>query len=195
MHSSFEEFKKHVLQRPDKSAKKSIDEKIKPLCNCINALPGFVTLSSCSGRITLTTQTNKKLSTWIYTTHDLAKPSDVLSALKEYSLQGKDLPRVEFKQESAILHLALPTPEQAICFINSAARQCGFGRFGITSIQPDHTVVELICLQHLSVPVFDQTILVEEEYLSYLVELANVKLQKSWQAIEKLTAYFAAKSI
>lgn len=182
----FKEYKEQILARPDKSAKGGIDKKIKPLCDLINAKEDFVTLSSCSGRIALTTLTNKLESRWVFVTHEKANPEELITALKEY----KEKFAVEFKQESAILHIAVSSIEKANEFIQKAARQCGFGRFGITSVKDNHCVVELVCAKHISAPVFDKEILVSDEYITYLVEQGNDKLTINWTAIDLLEAYF-----
>ena len=56
----FKQRKKDVLFKDDKSFKKSWDEKIVKLCEKINSLENYYTTSSCSGRIVLMVNQDKK---------------------------------------------------------------------------------------------------------------------------------------
>ena len=182
----FDVFKKQVLSRPDRSAKGDIDKQIRELCDVINEKKDFVTLSSCSGRICLLEVDRKNEAQWLTVTHDLAQAEDFIEALRQY--KGEKV--IEFREESVILHLACRTLGDATLIIEDAARQCGFGRFGIISVK-DKYVVELICMQHLTVPVFNKKQLVCNEYIEYLVNEGNAKLKKSWNAIERLEKFFS----
>src|SRR3989344_4894109 len=57
---SFLRRKTSVLSKSDKSFIGKWDEKIIPLCNKINSSPNYYTTSSCSGRIVLMIDQNKK---------------------------------------------------------------------------------------------------------------------------------------
>ena len=52
--------KKSILSKPDKSSKKSWDKKIIKLCDKINLSENYYTTSSCSGRIVLMQDQEKK---------------------------------------------------------------------------------------------------------------------------------------
>lgn len=183
----FNKKKQEILRKEDQSNKGSIDNKIQKLCETINQSPDFVTSSSCAGRILLVKsfeKKNKQPKAWIWATHDLATKEEVSRVLKEY--KGKE-PLI-FKQESAILHIYCRSLEYAEQFIETA-RSSGFKRAGIITTKK-HSIVEIICLEQLAVPVFDKTILVQEKYLSYIIEEANKKLEKSWNCIKRLQETF-----
>ena len=58
--NKFSQRKKSLLEKKDKSSKNSWDKKIIKLCNKINKLEDYYTTSSCSGRIVLIINQNKK---------------------------------------------------------------------------------------------------------------------------------------
>ena len=66
---------------------------------------------------------------------------------------------------------------------------CGFGKSGIISTNEKY-VIQLMCPEQISTPVFDQKILVSEDYLDYLIQEANRKLERSWKNIERLREFF-----
>src|SRR3989338_7510974 len=68
---SFENEKKNFLTKLDKSKKGSVDDKIRPLLEIINAHPCYYTTSSCSGRVYLWRGSGKKNETeWIKMSHN-----------------------------------------------------------------------------------------------------------------------------
>ena len=68
----FNQRKKDILKKKDKSFKKSWDKKILKLCKKINSLENYYTTSSCSGRIVLMINQDKKdRDLFINVYHDL----------------------------------------------------------------------------------------------------------------------------
>jgi tRNA wybutosine-synthesizing protein 3 len=177
---NFQDYKKRVLMRSDKSFIGELDEKIQSLCKTINSKESLVTLSSCSGRVCLLEligEQNKKESRWLYVSHEYTDKELIKEKLSAY----KDENKLYLRQESAILHFACSSIELAEKLLN-LAREAGFNRAVFLTVK-NHIIIELICSQVLSVPVFDKKILIEEEYLTYLCELANKKQEKSWSVI------------
>ncbi len=89
--NNFQQRKKDVLSRMDKSSKGEWDEKIAGLCDKINSLENYYTTSSCAGRAVLIVEKDKKehgLFVKVY--HDLIS----LEGLK------KDLDEAVSKNES-----------------------------------------------------------------------------------------------
>ena len=58
----FEKRKQDVLLKKDKSYRRKFDKKIKKLCGKINQMEDYYTTSSCSGRIVLIKDSDKKES-------------------------------------------------------------------------------------------------------------------------------------
>ena len=184
----FSKHKKDILSKPDKSQKGCMDAKIKTLCALINSHPDFVTLSSCSGRIAflkLAKENNKKLSSWLLITHDLAQVDAFQHALNTY--QGKE--PLYFKQEGAILHVCTKTQQTAEKLL-TLAQQAGFKHSGIIATGKK-IVVEIRSAENLTAPIFDKKLLISGTYLQYLIMLANSKLERTWQQIKKLETTFS----
>lgn len=180
----FNHYKRMILKRLDKSKKGSWDERVLELCATINTHPNYVTLSSCSGRIMLLTQAEnnrKDLTQWPFVTHELAIIADVKATLVNYT--GNDT--LFFRQEGPILHVCCKTLEDAQRLLD-IAQTSGFKHAGIITTRKK-IVVELISAEQLFCPIYAKKQLVSDEYLHFLIQEANRKLKKSWQALEKLS--------
>lgn len=180
---TFEDFKKSTLWKMnnlDKSNKKSVDEKIKSLCESINSLDNFVTTSSCAGRIVIVKDiTKKKPNAWIYKTHDLVKYNDILS-LK--------LPKeITFlKMEGLILHVCSKNLDSALDFL-SIVRDSGIKRAGIFSLKPEKVMIEILSTELLCLPFSkNSTILIDESYLKEVITLSNNLLKRNWNKINQM---------
>ena len=183
----FDDSKQAILGRLDKSKKGDIDTHIRNLCSSINATNDYFTVSSCSGRIALLKLergNDKRFAEWLLVTHELADASDFKDVLNGYDETHK----VFFKQESVILHVCCRTLDAAQSLVD-LAKANGFKRSGIFSTRKKIRV-ELISAEQLSAPVFDGGKLITDDYLEYLINHANKKLKKSWDAIERLEQAF-----
>lgn len=179
----FDKNKKDILRKQDKSKKGDIDKRIADLCGIINSKRNYFTVSSCSGRILLIAvpENNKKnRAEWLIVTHDLATTENFIKALDSYN--GKEA--VYFKQEAPILHVCCRTVEDAQSLLETAKNN-GFKHSGIFSANKK-TVVELIGSEIISTPVYDKEKLIDDDYMSYLISLANKKLKISWDHIKRL---------
>lgn len=188
---NFDHTKKTILRKEDKSKKGSYDEKVISLGDTINKKKDYFTLSSCSGRILLMTvpeSERRDIVDWFVVTHDVAKPTDFLKEIHTYT--GKE--KLLLKQESAILHVCCRTLDHAQQLID-IANKVGFKKAGILGTRKK-IVVEVVCPESLSVPVFDGKKLVTDEYMEYVLKLSNEKLKKSWKALEKLEKAFQENS-
>jgi tRNA wybutosine-synthesizing protein 3 len=175
--------KRNALSRADNSRKSAIDDAVLPLVSLINSLPGFYTTSSCSGRIMLIgRKSDKKNETeWLFTSHEIVKPDDVLSIVKKGLPDGA----VWFRQENMILHLAAKSISLANQFIESASAS-GFKRSGIIyagsriviSVESPDRINALIAR--------NRKLYVSEEGITALAEEANSRLKTNFSRIERL---------
>src|SRR3989339_790664 len=116
--------KKDVLEKLDKSSVGGWDEKIKDLCDKINSLENYYTTSSCSGRIIVMVDQDKKgPGLFEFVSHDLVKE------LKKFKWKN-----LKFKSEPPILHVACKTLEDAETFLIKA-QNAGWKRSGIISLR------------------------------------------------------------
>jgi len=166
----------------DKSRKGSIDKPILQLIEYINSLNNYYTTSSCSGRIYLFTEANKKPDVkWLYMSHEKVNAKKIIEVLKD------KLPkqRIWLKQENLILHVACRTVDDANKILN-IARNIGFRRSGIIA-DANIIIVEICSTESIDVPVAKKgKLLVSTEYLKFIVKIANQKFMKGREKLKRL---------
>lgn len=175
--------KKDILSKEDKSSAGKWDEKIKHLCERINALGDFYTTSSCSGRIVLMIDKEKKekgLLIKVY--HDLISFERLKRDLEEIKNKKED---IKFKMEPCALHVSCRTFEQAQK-LQENAKLAGWKKSGVISFEK-RFVVEMNSTERLEFPVIRKgKILVDDDFLKIVVENANEKLRKGWKKIKRM---------
>ncbi|MFW5705051.1 MAG: tRNA wybutosine-synthesizing 3 family protein [Nanoarchaeota archaeon] len=178
----FQLWKKQALSKLDKSTIGSIDEKIKTLCETINSREDMFTLSSCSGRICLNKNANnsKIEKIWLFVSHEKVESEKLWQILENYSEKLK----LEFRQDSCILHICVKTNELARNLMN-AGKESGFNKTGIIA-NKSRIIVELICDINLNLPIYDKELLIPKKYLEYIVSISNNNLSQTWERIKKL---------
>lgn len=185
---------------PDKSPKGNIDIPIIPLLNALNSHPSYFTTSSCSGRISIFSQptipspfSKKKAKggTWLFISHDYpVDPNSVVSLLFPSPSDSQSSSSFEsqepesftgphalvFRFEPLIIAVECRDIEAAQSLV-SLAISCGFRESGITSVSK-RVIIAIRCSIRLEVPLGDtEKIMVSVEYVKYLVELANEKME------------------
>jgi len=172
-----------VLSKLDKSSAGKWDKRIASLCDKINSKEQFYTTSSCSGRIILMLDKEKKapglfLKIW----HEQISFEELKKSLKELSSK-KDL--IKFKLEPPIIHVACRELEGASELLGKGI-SVGFKRSGLLSAGRN-TVLELNSTERLEFPILNNgKILVDDNFLKLVMEQANEKLKRGWLRIEKL---------
>ena len=172
-----------VLSKLDKSSIGGWDKRIKSLCDKINNLEDFYTTSSCSGRVILMIQQDKKendlfLKVW----HDEMSFNELKKALNEF-IKRKEI--IKFKLEPPIIHVACRDMKKATEMLEKA-KYIGFKRSGMLTFDKN-IVLELNTSERMEFPIVNnKKVLVDEEFLKLIVKLSNEKMQKWWTKIEKL---------
>jgi tRNA wybutosine-synthesizing protein 3 len=179
----FDNRKKNVLAKQDKSHITKWDEKIKKLCDKINLSDNYYTMSSCSGRILLMIDQDKKgenLFTSVY--HDKVS----FKKLKEDLEKALKLKRkIKFKLEPCILHVNCRALKDAEKFYDWA-KLSGWKKSGIIGTRNAFSV-EINGTDRLEFPVLSRgKILVDDEFLKIIVKDANKKLERNWEKIDRL---------
>lgn len=156
---TFENEKETFLAKKDKSTKGSIDEDIKDLLDKINSKENYYTTSSCSGRILLLDDLNKKTSSFLFVSHSICK-----------------LPKITqncwLLVEPPIIHVRCKDLDSANILLKLAL-DSGFGKSGLISIEKP--LLEINSTERISnylTPNLDLT------YLEELNNLSNKKLEK-----------------
>jgi len=183
----FQKRKKDILSKSDKSSKGHWDKKIVGLCEKINSFENFYTTSSCSGRIVLMKDQDKKSKDlFVRVYHDTVLFSKFKKDLLAFSKNINE--KVKFKQEPCILHVACADFESALDLLEKA-RISGWKRSGIISLggNSGRFMVELNSTEKLEFPIIEKgKILADDNFLKIVINDSNKKLKKSWEKIEKL---------
>jgi tRNA wybutosine-synthesizing protein 3 len=181
---SFQQRKTDILAKLDKSSKQSWDKPIIQLCEKINSLENYYTTSSCSGRIILMIDQDKKeAGLFLKQYHNLTSFNELKTDLKEISKEYKQ--QIKFKQEACILHVVCRSLENAQKFYD-IAKLAGLKKSGII-FSGKRFVLELNSTEKLEFPVIkNKKILVDKEFLNLIITESNKKLKKGWNKIKKL---------
>jgi len=177
----FELIKHNALGKEDQSRAGDWDPLIKPVCDLINTFKNYCTTSSCSGRIIITEHSsNKKCDTeWLLVKHDNVTFEEVNESLKK--IDGGE---VWFHVHPFILHIACKTIEDAFELLK-LFRNSGFKRVGING--PKKNVIEIIGTDRIELPIGNNgELLIQEDYLRFLVNESNKKFIKNIERIDKL---------
>lgn len=223
MQSSFDQKKNCILKKidqtnennPDSSPKGTIDLLCRPLIDLINLNKNMVTLSSCSGRVSVFVEGKKNNSndnikisakgndnSWLFVTHTIEGLNDWYENKKIVFLENENFLSLTdintryilFKFEPLILHVKCRNIEQAK-LMYCTALECGLRESGIGS----NNVVFIKSSMKLDIPVgfFRETdrylFFVSKNYLKKITELSIDRFKVNFKLIDKL--YNAIKKI
>ncbi|MCW8965899.1 MAG: tRNA wybutosine-synthesizing 3 family protein [Candidatus Pacearchaeota archaeon] len=186
MIDNFNQRKKDILEKADKSSIGSWDEKIISLCEKINGSDNYYTTSSCAGRIVLMKDEEKKgeglfLGVW----HDKVNFEELKKELENILDKGD----VKFKTEPPIIHIACRDLKSASKLLEEA-KHIGFKRSGVNAISKN-IILELCSTEKLEFPIIQSNkILVDDEFLEVVIQKSNFLLNRGWVKIEKLIDFF-----
>lgn len=186
----FSKQKLQSLSSTDLSRKGSIDEPIVDLITFINSQDSYFTTSSCSGRIAIVAQqsdVHKKGCKWLFMSHKKTELSDVMGSLTDDAIAGGS---AVFKFEPFVLHVQCREIEDARK-MHAAAVSSGFRNSGITLGKSGKVMMAVRSTHGLEAPLSNcGKMLVSEEYVDYLVELANNKLEENFGRIQRFFTNF-----
>lgn len=199
---SFQGRKSQALENlVDKSPKGSIDDPIRECLGLINALPGFFTTSSCSGRVSIfcePTDGKGRDGFWLFTSHSPIPQGQPTFDALERELPQQLLPAsvgraVYFKFEPLILHVECESMESARMLFSAVYRE-GFRNSGISTSGTNRWMVAVRDTLKLDAPIgcingegrLDAW--VDSSYLQRLVEIANGKFLVNSGRIRRLEA-------
>ena len=182
---NFSQRKKSVLSKIDKSSIGKWDEKIVKLCNKINELRNYYTTSSCSGRIVIMFDRDKKQKDlFLKNYHSLINLEELKKYLQKILSSYKD-ELIKFKQEPPILHVACKRIDDSKKLLRKA-QLTGWKKSGIISSN-GRSILELNSTERLEFPIINNgRVLVNDEFLKILVKKANKNFERFWKKIEKL---------
>jgi len=203
--------KKAVLSKLDRSSIGKWDGKIKRLCERINSFDDFYTTSSCSGRIILMIEQEKKgkdlfLKVLHYKINFEELNKELNNLIKNKVIMSKrtslrlsvnnkeiinDIIRIKpdnlikFKLEPPIIHIACRDIKKAT-FMLEKAKGVGFKRSSILT-SDRNIIIELNTSDRMEFPIIKNgKILVDDEFLKLVIKMSNEKLNRGWVKIKKL---------
>ncbi len=177
--------KQDILGKKDKSYIGSWDKKIVGLCEKLNKTKNYYSTSSCSGRIVLIIDSDKKThSLFLKIYHDVVSFEQFKKDLQEIAENSK-VEHINFKQEPCGLHVACRTLKDAQILVNNA-RKVGWKKSGIIS-SDKRFIAEMFGTGNISFPIAKKgKLLVDDLFLKEIIKKSNDNLKKSWKQIENL---------
>jgi tRNA wybutosine-synthesizing protein 3 len=179
--------KNDCLEKLDKSSKGSWDKPILKLCEKINSFSDYYTTSSCSGRVSLMIEQEKKAKgNILFSAHEVINFADLEEEITKI-LENKNLKNkfIKFKLEAPILHLACRDLSSAKKF-SEFAKVSGWKRIGLISFEKNF-VLELNSTEKIEFPIINNgKVLVDSHFLKLIVLESEKKMKKGWEKIDKL---------
>jgi len=181
---NFDNSKKTVLGKLDKSNIGGWDKPIVNLCEKINKNKNYYTTSSCSGRIMLIIETlDKKSGLFLFRSHGKISFDELRKEIEKAKAESNKI--IYFKQEPCVVAVACREVGDAQKLVN-LARGCGWKRSGITTTSKKN-IIELFSTEKLELPIIDKgKVLVDDAYLRLILREANNRLERTWEKIKKL---------
>ncbi len=195
--------KTDMLDKVDKSAKGSFDERVLDICKVINSSDNYYTTSSCSGKAVLIEEREGKFGDYyLWANHELLDFDDFLRVLRivekgegdEFSdtaKMGVVEGRIRRREDGFVVKFKVDPPAIFVCArdINCArelldlVKRCGFKQSGIV-VTRKIVGVEIKSGERLELPIIKDKMLVDLEYVRILVDLANKKRILGWEKLE-----------
>ena len=172
------------LDNQDKSKKGEVDKLVITLIEKINSFEDYFTTSSCSGRIMIIKPSKvKKDVEWLFSSHNKVEPELLIKKIHDFVNKSKE--PLWFKIEGFILHIACRDMESADKLLK-LVKKIGLKRSGIVSTS-HKIMVEIISSEILETPISkNNELMVEDNYLTFIIEEANAKLKRTHNKIKKL---------
>ncbi len=185
MNDNFEIEKRKALKRlAEHLACKRVDEEIIPFLKFLNSLPNFFTTSSCSGRIIVYQVPvfhDKEHCEIIGKWHREIQVEEVKEIIAEKYTHGE----LWIKQEPFIFHIVCKSIEDARK-LQQAVKNIGIREAYIFSFSRK-IVLQITSSEKLEAPLgIDGKVIVSDDYLKHLVDIANRKLKRSYQRLKML---------
>lgn len=175
----FSHWKLQASLKTDLSKKGSVDKDIEEIVRHINLQDCYFTTSSCSGRIIIIDENSdlsivqKENCSWLFVTHDLCSIDDVVTAVQ------KALGDAVLKFEPFVMHVQCRTLEDAQ-LLHSVAINSAFRNSGITVGKKGKIIMAVRSTHCMEVPLSHKgKCLVSNEYIEYLVQTANRKMEEN----------------
>ncbi|AWP04715.1 putative tRNA wybutosine-synthesizing protein 3 -like [Scophthalmus maximus] len=185
MERTFRQWKTQCLNKLDQSKKGSVDQHIEHVVSLLNSCEQYFTTSSCSGRVVLldgppeSSDVQKQNCVWLLVSHQKCTADELVSGLAK---AGRD---AVLKFEPFVLHVQCRRLEDAQ-LVHSAAINSGFRNSGLTVGKSGKIITAVRSTHGLEVPLsHDGKLLVAPEYLHFLTQIANQKMEENLRRIHR----------
>lgn len=167
---------------------KKADRQMIPLCKFVSGTKHYFTSSSCAGRIILLQlpEDENKLEAFFHRKwHRRVMGKELWEGIRAET-RGE----LWFKLDPFILHIGADSLENAKKVLRHI-KKSGVRRGGIMVAKPGKFLIEMQGSQGISFPVKKgKKVLVEEDYMKYVLERANQKLEKNYSLLKRLEKVF-----
>ncbi len=183
----FDEDKKRTMKKLKYAIKNDfVDKDVLFIVNKINEMDNYYTTSSCIGRcgiMEFPKNKNPKIySKWLGKWHHYADEDELFEAIGKKS---NDFESVVFVMNSPILHIASKDIPSAKKLLELAIHN-GLKASSIKSISHRRVIVEILSTYKMDVPIgTNGKILVDDDYLKFLLYTGNKKLEKSRELLSR----------
>lgn len=162
--------------------KGEVDTDMLPLIDYINSLEDYYTTSTCTGRINLFYDPGgKKDSGWLGKWHRKVSFEEIKEAMEKIPATGT----IWFMEEPTIMHINCRRIEDASKLVD-LSRNAGYKKVGILSYKDDRIIVEVNGTERIDAPIaINGEIIVGDEYIKKLIEIANTKFEKGMKRLER----------
>mmetsp|Transcript_10846 Transcript_10846/g.32478 ORF Transcript_10846/g.32478 Transcript_10846/m.32478 type:complete len:266 (+) Transcript_10846:217-1014(+) len=173
---------------PDNSKKGNVDAPIEGLLGYLNALPDFVSTSSCSGRVAVFCEAadhKKQTGHWAFVSHDVVPDlSPVLEVIRRSATKWAT---ATLKFEPLVLHISCASLSQAQRLVK-VVLACGYKNSGM--LVGKRVIVAVRSTLKLDIPVaMGGALVVSDAYLLQVLRLANEKMEENFRRTD---AFFEA---
>jgi len=176
-----------------KSLEKAIEEgkadrQMIPLCRFVAKSKNFFTSSSCAGRIILLQlpkDENKREASFHRKWHQAVKEKELWQGI-----EAETVGELWFKLDPFILHIGADSLQNANKIL-ACMKKAGIKRGGIMVAKPGKFLIEMQGTQGMAFPVKkDGNVLIDKDYMKYVLARANEKLGKNYALLKKLEKAF-----
>jgi tRNA wybutosine-synthesizing protein 3 len=175
----------------DRICEGEVDKEILSLIEIINSKPDYFTTSSCAGRIVLLQLPkigDKENAEFLGKWHREVEVEEIKAVFSK--IEGEN--NVFLLTQSPIVHVRCKTLDSAVSLRNKAL-ESGLKYSTLKSItlnsksEPDKIVVEILSSENIHIPIAKgEKLYPDEEYLKFMIENANLALNRAQEKIERL---------
>ncbi len=165
-----------------------VDEILIPFLLEVTKIPDVFTSSSCAGRVMLLSTDeyeNKKVSSFHKKYHRKVSFEEIKKDIGDFNES-----ELWFKMEPFIFHFGCKNYEKAKELL-SFSKEFGLKKAGIITANDGKYILEVTSTQYMALPIKqDNKQLVTDDYLRFIVDRANKKIEINFERLEKFSKSF-----